>query len=65
MIFFNESHWLMSPKKASVAVVTLGKLFMAFLALRDARIELKNPYAERRGLGRPHRGPVCLAVRDD
>jgi len=26
---------------------------------------LKDPYAERRGLGRPYRGPVCLAVKDD
>ena len=24
----------------------------------------KDPYAERRGLGRPQRGPVCLAVKD-
>ncbi|ASJ73457.1 hypothetical protein IMCC3135_16875 [Granulosicoccus antarcticus IMCC3135] len=45
----------------------LSSIERADLELRNgvATIILKDPYAERRGLSRPHRGPVCLAVRDD
>ena len=41
-----------------------GLIYNKLTAHLDTDTNLKNPYAERRGLGQPQRGSVCLAVKD-